>query len=160
MSSIKNNQQVEEILNFVRSINEKVKSSHVLNGGFENLMKNVSDLKSAQEQMQTAQDIIKDDVKSVKEELYELKTKLYDPEDGVLNRIKTLEVVEKVLTQDEKDTKKAISEIEDSIVIIGNKVDDFLSWKSNANRVLWGAAAAIGLLFLNQVWALLGKTFQ
>lgn len=160
MSSTKNSQQVEEILSFVRSINEKVKSSHVLNGGFENLMKNVSDLKSAQEQMQTAQDTIKEDVKLVKEELYELRTKLYDPEIGALNRIKSLEVIEKVLSEDEKEARNAISEIEDSISIMNNKIDDFLSWKSNANRVLWGAAAAIGLLFLNQIWAFIGKTFQ
>lgn len=160
MSNIKNNQQVEEILSFVRSINEKVKSSHVLNGGFENLMKNVGDLKSAQEQMQSAQDSIKEDVKLVKDELHELRTRLYDPDDGALNRLRALETIEKVLTQDEKDAKKAISEIEDSIVSMNNKVNDFLSWKSNANRVLWGAAAAIGLLFLNQIWAFIGKTFQ
>ena len=122
-------------------------------------MKNVGDLKTSQEQMQNVQDVMKEDVKLVKEELYGLKEKLYDPDAGVFNRVKTLETIERVLTQDEKDAKKVISEIEDSIVSMNNKIDDFLSWKNNANRFLWGTAAAIGLLVLNQLWSLFGKTF-
>jgi len=130
------------------TIEKKLESSKVLNGGFERLMEKINTIEETQSK--------------ILNEVNQLKETIYHPDDGLYSRIKSTEkmnlerahVIDKTLTeiklnrdkdaQDVQELEKEFSESLTSVKTDLKKIDtlqprleDMEKWRSNVNKAFW-----------------------
>lgn len=135
-------------------IQDKLKSAHVLNGGFDLLMERVTGIEESQNKILT--------------EVENVKKTIYDPDNGIYSRIKegdentiqrfygldkTIneikihhEVDEKASAELEEDVKLALENMKkdlEKVETLKPKVDEIDKWKTNMNKVLFAIALPI-----------------
>lgn len=129
-------------------IQDKIKSSNVLNGGFSTLMEKVTNIEESQEK-------ILDEVNSLKEIIYH-------PDNGLFSRIKNVDnistdkvhLLDKSLSEIKIKQENDLREYEklekniQSIENLADKIEDITKWKTNFNKLLWAITIPIFTTFI------------
>lgn len=117
-------------------VQEKLKDSHVLNGGFDRLMEQVA-------KIEQTQDKILDEVNTIKDTIY-------DPDDGLYSRIRStsdknigkVHDIDKSMSELKVKYEKDIEILEklekdiDKLENLSIKIDDISRWKETINKIL------------------------
>lgn len=141
-------------------IQEKLKSAHVLNGGFDRLMEKVESIEGTQEK--------------ILGELNTVKITIYDPDEGIYSRIKAVDdrSDERAHTLDKSiselkvehnktsDTTKLHAEEVDKIEDLEKKIDELSKWKSNVTKIIWAVLVPIATTFGKIIYDFLAAHVQ
>ena len=138
-------EQLEQLLNKINTIESKVTNAGALNGAFEKLILSIELLQQNQEKMAT--------------DISDIKKKILDPDDGVISRIRELErwKIERVkfIEEDMPQLLNTHRELllwkqEKASAVIENDDNQkqelmlLKEWQRMVNKVLWGVGTAIG----------------
>jgi TolA-binding protein len=93
-------QKLETLEEMIRSINDKIQKAEVLNGGFNELKLNVTDIRHAQIKMELEIKSIRAQESQLKEKIEEINEAVYDPDNGIYRRINESMTLDKI--RDEK----------------------------------------------------------
>lgn len=161
-----------ELLRLLVQMNEKISSARVLNGGFDRLEKQVTEIKSMQEKLSSDfQNHVQND------DRIEMKIdRLYDPEEGIYAKVNKTQVMVETLSRNvnaltEADTKFAsrLQSIEDVALTAATNIkkiekisgDDFKDLVAvvKTNKGLWKFALWAGAGTLTAIAKLLWDLF-
>ncbi len=144
----------DQILKAIASINEKLASAKVLNGGFDKLAVDVKNANSS--------------IQSLHESVDELKDTINDPEKGIISRVRDLEAESNRRLQFVERAEQKIELLEDFIgwqkeaakkidVIDQHNIDlDRLKiWQSNVSRLQWLFGSTLFALVVNMLWKMM-----
>jgi uncharacterized protein Yka (UPF0111/DUF47 family) len=141
-------------------IQEKLKSAHVLNGGFDRLMEKVDSIEGTQEK--------------ILGELNTVKVTIYDPDTGIYSRIKAVDdrnderahaidksIAEIKVSQDKlvETTKNHAEEVQ-KVKDLEKKVDDLSKWKSNTGKIVWAVVVPVVTTFGKIIYDFLAAHVQ
>lgn len=141
-------------------IQEKLKSAHVLNGGFDRLMEKVDSIEGTQEK--------------ILGELNTVKATIYDPDTGIYSRIKAVDdrgderghafdksISEIKVAQDKisETTKEHADEVE-KVKDLEKKVEELTKWKATANKIIWAIVVPIVTTFGKIIYDFLAAHVQ
>jgi len=131
--------EIEQIKELLIQVNNKIASAKVLNGGFDRIEEEVSEIKKMQ--LKLSSDF---DAHKINDERIESKLdRLYDPEDGIYAKVQKTETMIQILTDkvsvlatsDEKFVSR-LSDIENTTVITSQKVGDIQKITGEDNKDL------------------------
>ena len=144
----------DQILKAIASINEKLASAKVLNGGFDKLAIDVQNANSS--------------IQSLHESVDELKEIINDPEKGIISRVRDLEAesnrrlqfVEKAeqkigVLEDFAAWQKEASKKIDAIDQHNIDLDRLKIWQSNVSRLQWLFGSTLFALVVNMLWKMM-----
>ncbi len=141
-------------------IQDKLKSAHVLNGGFDRLMEKVESIEGTQEK--------------ILGELNTVKATIYDPDTGIYSRIKAVDdrsderthaldkAISDLKTEQGKTaeaTKKHDVEV-DKVKELEKKVEEFTKWKANVTKIIWAIVVPIATTFGKIIYDFLASHVQ
>lgn len=104
---------IESLDKTLGHIQDKLKSAHVLNGGFDRLMEKVVSIEGTQEK-------ILGEVNTIKETIY-------DPDEGIYSRIKGAS----------DDAEDLVQGLDKAMIGMQQQITDLKTWKSNVSKLMW-----------------------
>lgn len=125
-----NDDEKIQLIKLLTEIQNRLSTSHLMNGGFERLMDKINKIEESQDKMV--------------EDFQDLKSTVYDPDAGVFSRIKQLEVdykeknhqIEKELYEmkiQNSQFQKIIVKFESQ----EDKLEELFRWKANYTKFTW-----------------------
>ena len=115
---------LQQLLEKIERIENKVVHAKALNGAFEKLILTI--------------DTVQENQKKMSDDISDIKKTVLDPDDGVIARIKELE---RWKTERAEEVVDNSDEVRQDITIIKE-------WQKMVNKILWGIGAGIGSIAL------------
>lgn len=151
---------IDSLERTLNHIQEKLKSAHVLNGGFDRLMEKVDSIEGTQEK--------------ILGELNTVKATIYDPDTGIYSRIKAVDdrnderahaidkTISEIKVSQEKiaETTKNHSDEVQKVKELEKKVEDLSKWKANANKIVWAVVVPVVTTFGKIIYDFLAAHVQ
>ena len=115
---------LQQLLEKIERIENKVVHAKALNGAFEKLILTI--------------DTVQENQKKMSDDISDIKKTVLDPDDGVIARIKELE---RWKTERAEEVVDNSDEVRQDITVIKE-------WQKMVNKILWGIGAGIGSIAL------------
>lgn len=151
---------IDRLETVLGSIQEKLKSAHVMNGGFDRLMEKIDTIETTQEK--------------ILGEMNGVKATIYDPDTGIYSRIKAVDdrsderihSLDKSISELKSDQKKSDETLQkqalevDKVKELEKKVDELTKWKANATKMIYAIVVPIATTFGKIIYDFISQHVQ